>query len=127
MLSIIISIALLTENTQLKKELQTTKTSLENLENSYTALYTKSKNNESTIEELREKVQSYEAAVVFVNERYRFYVDGGYHYINCSKIVHKGASSYTSKNNVVSEPFCSCNANYNYGISRLSWYKNHLP
>ena len=108
LLSIIISIALLTENTQLKKELQTTKTSLENLRESHSELIKTNQSLEYDLDKLNENYDDYEMAYYFTVKHVKLYVNGEYHSFGCDKIRKYGATSYNIYNDASSVGSSSC-------------------
>lgn len=125
------SLYLYSENIELSQQLKETQTTLENLKTSFSGLNQKYQDKSEEFDEIQEKLYNYETAVVFVNERYKFYVDGSYHYITCPKVRLSGASSYASINNISSSglfKICECELQYVYDFARSKdIIKNKLP
>ncbi len=111
----VLSVAMFVYTINLKSQLDTANMQLDELNSDYAKLEKSLTDKETQISRLKDQVDSYRLAVVFVNERYKFKVDGRYHYITCDKVLEGRASSYTEKWNAHDDgpiKICDCDIDY---------------
>ena len=121
------TIFLFVQNNSLNDKLNKTDTRLKELRKEHAEVLQKQRERDKELLELREKEDRYILAAAFVNKRYKFYVDGEYHYITCDKVLNKVSNrekiTYTSISNIPdSLSLCSCMFDHVYDIEPVEKY-----